>query len=106
MALPDARLKLAVRVAEHALRAAPDADLDARLEAFRAAYEVIRGLDAGPDAWTEDTLEAAWQLAAAAWPRGGDVAAVAGGVVAAHAVVRAVADGPGRGQPPRPRRDA
>lgn len=106
MALPDARLKLAVRVAERALRASPAADLGARLEAFRAAYDAIRDLDAGPDGWTEDTLEAAWQIASAAWPEGGDVSAVAGGLVAAHAAVRSVADGPGSGQPSRPRRDA
>lgn len=106
MALPDARLKLAVRVAERALRAAPAADLAARLEAFRVAYEAVRALDAGPDGWTEDTLEAAWQIAAAAWPDGGDVAAVADGLALAHRAVRAVADGPGGAQPSRPRRDA
>ncbi|HEX5631624.1 MAG TPA: hypothetical protein VFX50_00280 [Gemmatimonadales bacterium] len=106
MALHDARLKLAVRVAERALRATPDAALDARLDAFRTAFDTVRALDAGPDDWTEDTLEAAWQLAAAAWPDGGAAADVAASLADAHRVVRSVAEGPGRGQPARPRRDA
>lgn len=105
MALAETRLKLAVRVAERALRAAPDAALDARLEAFRVAFAAVRALDAGPDDWTADTLEAAWMLAEDAWPTGGDIAAVAASLAAAHAVVRATADGPAPRQPARPRRD-
>jgi len=106
MALPDARLKLAVRVAERALRATPGAHLDARLDAFRTAFAAIAALDAGPEDWTEDTLEAAWSLVEDAWPSGGDVADVAASLVAAHGAVCAAAAGPGPRQPSRPRRDA
>ena len=111
MALPETRMKLAVRLAERALRAAPSAPMEARIDAFRSAYETV-ALAAGAidrdDDWAEDTLNAAWDLAADAFPDGGTVESIAEGFIMAHTAIVSTAESPQNDprQPSRPRRDA
>lgn len=105
MALADTRLKIATRLVERALRSEPEADLPRRLQAFRTAYAVVEGLEAGEEGWTEDVLSAAWALAEDAWPRGGPVEEVAAGLAEAHALLHGLARPPRPRQPSRPRRD-
>lgn len=102
MALPETRLKLAVRAAERALPAAPLPD---RLAAFRAAYAAIARLSAGDDAWTAETLDAAWAIASDGWPKEIALPAILADVGAAHAAIVEAAS-PGRPKITRPRRDA
>ncbi len=99
MALPETRLKLAVRAVERALPAAATPD---RLTAFRTAYAALAKLNAGDDAWTAETLDAAWTLASDGWPRDIALAAVLEDVGAAHAVIVDAAS-PGRPKITRPR---
>jgi|GEM_PF-7113683 len=99
MALPETRLKLAVRAVERALPAAATPD---RLAAFRTAYAALARLSAGDDAWTAETLDAAWTLASEGWPREIALAAVLEDVGAAHAVIVDAAS-PGRPRITRPR---
>jgi hypothetical protein len=106
MSLEETRLDLAVRLSARALRSEQDAPVGPRLAAFRDAYAAIAALDAGDEAWTEETLLAAWSLTEPAHPRGGPVAALAADLAAAHAAVLATARRPPPGRPTRPRRDA
>lgn len=87
-------------------RSAPaGADLEAQ---FGAAYETVVAAAeevAGDDGWATDTLDAAWDMAAARHRRGADLAALLATFAAAH---RAVV---GRARAPvsrrrKPRRDA
>ena len=111
MALPETRMKLAVKLAERALAATPAVSLDTRIQAFRDAYAAIAEaagtVDRGDD-WAEDTLNAAWDLAADAFPKGGPVDEVAAAFRSAHAAILETADAPPYDprQPSRPRRDA
>ncbi|MEO8084265.1 MAG: hypothetical protein ABI780_10615 [Ardenticatenales bacterium] len=102
MALPETRLKLAVRAVERALPTAPTPD---RLTAFRTAYASLARLTAGADAWTAETLDAAWTLASDGWPKEMALQAVLDDVGAAHAAIVEAAS-PGRPKITRPRRDA
>ena len=99
MALPETRLKLAVRAVERALPTAPTPD---RLTAFRTAYAALAKLGAGDDAWTAETLDAAWTLASDGWPRDIPLSVVLADVDAAHAVIVDAAS-PGRPKITRPR---
>ncbi len=106
MSLEDTRLDLAVRLTARALRNDQDASIDARLAAFRDAYAAVAALDAGDEAWTEETVLAAWSLIEPAYPHGGSVAEIGAYLAAAHAAVVATARRPPPGRPTRPRRDA
>lgn len=102
MALPETRLTLAVRAVERALPTAPTPD---RLAAFRTAYAALARLSAGDDAWTAETLDAAWALTSDGWPRAVELTTVLADLAAAHAVIVEAAS-PGRPRITRPRRDA
>jgi len=106
MSLADTRLDLAVRVAARALQASPGTDAGDRLAVFRGAYDSLARLDAGDPDWTAQTMQAAWALIEAGYPRGGPPGAILADLVAAHAAVVAVAERPPPERPARPRRDA
>jgi len=107
MALPETRMKLAVRMVVRALGSEPEPDIARRAAMFRTAYAAVeasarRGTD---EAWMEDTLTAAWDLVGGAWPDGGDIDEIAAGLMEAHAQVSRVAKPPAT-QPRRTRRDS
>lgn len=110
MALPETRLRLAVKLAERALSATPDAPIETRITAFRSAYAAVAmAADAvkHSDAWAEDTLNAAWDLAMDAFPKGASLTDIESAFLAAHAAILETADAPPHDpkQPSRPRRD-
>ncbi len=108
MTLREKQLDLAVKISRRACRAHPDAPISERMAAFDAAWAVVSGVDAGDEDWTEETLDAAWNLIVDAWPDGGEPVAVATSLADAHDhVVRAAGRSARRGSPPRRgRRDA
>lgn len=111
MGLAQTRLDLAVKIA---VRAAPSVDPSSatvRLAAFREAYDVLTELSVAvePDVetdWSEELLEAAWDLVRDAHGRGTPVETIVGDLVAAHAclVEKAAAPVPQRRR--KQRRDA
>ncbi len=110
MALSETCMNLAVKLAERALSAAPTARIEARIDAFRGAYAVIvEAADSVEHSseWAEDTLKAAWDLAADAFPKGGSLTEVTDGFRAAHSAILETAEAPPRDpkQPSRPRRN-
>ena len=106
MSIHETRMDLAVRVVSRAFRAEPEAEAAPRLAGFREAYAALAGLDAGDEAWTEDTLAAAWDLVAEAWPRGGPLEALIRDLQAAHRTLIDTAMPPPEAQRRKPRRDA
>lgn len=106
MSIQETRMDLAVRLVSRAFRASPEAETALRLTGFREAYAALADLDAGDEAWTEDTLAAAWELVADAWPRGGPLEALIRDLRAAHRTLIDTALPPPEVQRRKPRRDA
>lgn len=100
MPIQETRMKLAVDITTWSRQGSSSATGPA---AFATAFETVELLRGG-DAWAETVLEAAWDLARAATPRGADLPMVLAALVAAHGALDAV---PPEGRShARPRRDA
>jgi hypothetical protein len=102
MSLQEKRLDVAVKLSRRALRGAPEASIEQRLESFKAAWAVVTALDAGDEEWSAETLDAAWNLVVDAWPKGGAPEALTAALAEAHrVVVEAAGRAPRRGMQPR-----
>jgi hypothetical protein len=106
MGLEENRLTMAARITAHALRATPDAYAAQSIAAFEETYRVLAELDTGDDDWTDETLDAAWDLVRAVYPKGGVIFHILTDLRDAHAAIIATADPPSPDSRRRPRRDA
>jgi enolase len=100
MTIHETRLTIAVDVAVRSRQGASAATIGA---AFGAAHAVLLRLG-GSNTWDQSVLEAAWDLARGAVPRGADLDVNLAALVAAYDAVASV-QGPGRVRS-RPRREA